>query len=164
VAWTTAWLYSRFAQGTLAGYNFYNAANFNNGSGLGYETRAQTAGDLQMAIWYAQGLVGSLVANGFEGESGRDGTFFYHEAIVAAGAAGVTIDKTHYSGEPGGGLGYDTPANGAFNVMALNLGAPGTVQDQLILVPEPTTMIAGVLLLLPFAASTVRIVRRSSAA
>jgi hypothetical protein len=34
-------------------------------------------------------------------------------------------------------------ANGAFDVAALNLGDPGTAQDQLVMVPETTTMVAG---------------------
>jgi hypothetical protein len=50
-------------------------------------------------------------------------------------------------------------------VAALNLGDPGQVQAQLVIVPvpEPTTVIAGVLLLLPFGASTLKILRKKRA-
>jgi hypothetical protein len=41
---------------------------------------------------------------------------------------------------------------------------PGNVQFDLESVPEPTTMIAGALLLLPFGASTIRILRRNRTA
>ena len=58
-------------------------------------------------------------------------------------------------------------ANGLYGVYALNVTYPngGPAQDQLALVPvpvpEPTTIIAGVLLLLPFAVSTIRRSRKS---
>ena len=52
-------------------------------------------------------------------------------------------------------------ADGAFGVEALNLGAPGAVQDQLVVIPEPTTCVAGLLLLVPFAASTLQGLRKS---
>ncbi len=60
-------------------------------------------------------------------------------------------------------------ANGAFGVVVLNVYSQESngenlgnfrAQDQLALVPEPTTMIAGVLLLLPFGVSTLRALRR----
>ena len=40
----------------------------------------------------------------------------------------------------------------------------GVAQPQLIAVPEPATILAGVLTLLPFGASTLRILRRKQAA
>jgi hypothetical protein len=52
------------------------------------------------------------------------------------------------------------------NVVALNLyNADGSrAQDQLaVVVPEPTTMIAGALLLLPFSVSTLRCLRSRKA-
>jgi hypothetical protein len=48
--------------------------------------------------------------------------------------------------------------------------ANGSIQDtysqniQILAVPEPTTMIAGALLLLPFGASTLRILRKNRTA
>jgi len=137
VAWGTAWLYYEFATGGLAAYGYDYGAN-----------RSTTAGDLQLAIWYAQGLTTSLDGNvvGYS-EAGRNGTAFYNDAVAAGLLAGITNVKN--------------ASSGAFDVMALNLGDPGQVQDQLVLVPEPGTCVAGALLLLPFGASTLRAFRKS---
>ena len=124
----TAWLYSNFRAGTLAGYN----------SGL-----TATAGQLQNAIWWLEGeITTSQAANPFILQIPNNlGWRDYNSAV---------------------------DANGAWGVVALNLTYPngGRAQDQLALVPtpvpEPTTMIAGVLLLLPFAASTFRRLRRKA--
>jgi hypothetical protein len=96
--------------------------------------RVASAGTLQEAIWY------------LEGEGGANNGF------VTMAAAAVY--------NAGYGSDVFANANGAFNVLALNLGNPGSVQDQLVVVPEPTTMIAGALLLLPFGVSTLRILRK----
>ena len=57
----------------------------------------------------------------------------------------------------------DSPDNGGNRSAAARSSYPG--HNQVVtpnaLVPEPTTLIAGVLLLIPFAVSTVRIMRRS---
>jgi len=53
----TAYLYTQFATGNLAGYNYSNS-----GSGL---TRAQTAGALQRVIWSIEGEGGNVFANDF---------------------------------------------------------------------------------------------------
>jgi len=123
----TAWLYSQFAAGTLNGYDYTY------GSG-----RTATAGDLQQAIWYLQGEAGLI--NG-----GADGTTFYNDAVSALG--GTVGD----------------PANGAYGVFALNMWTPNedgsngaAAQDQLMVVPEPTTVSFGFLFLLPFGLSKVR--------
>ena len=123
----TAWLYSQFAAGTLSGYDYVY------GSG-----RTATAGDLQQAIWYLQGEAG--LVNG-----SADGTVFYNEAFSVLGGA------------------ITNAANGTYGVAVLNLWAPqpdgsnGTAaQDQLMVVPEPTTVSFGLLLLLPFGMGTVR--------
>jgi hypothetical protein len=104
--------------------------NYTYGSG-----RSATAGALQNAIWW------------LENEGGANNAF-------------VTLAETML------GLNDTTVRNdsqGAYGVKALNLydGNGNVVQDQLaIVVPEPTTLIAGALLLLPFGISTLRIVRR----
>jgi hypothetical protein len=104
-------------------------------SGYNYGgSRTTTAGALQQAIWW-------LEAEPNGSNTGLAGTFLA-EAQAAVGGI-ITRD-----------------ANGAYNVRALNLGVAGAVQDQLVIVPEPTTMIAGALLLLPFGASTLRILRK----
>ena len=127
----TAWLYSQFAAGTLSGYGY----DYTYGSG-----RTASAGALQQAIWYLQGQVVSLVGT-------YDGTAYYNAAVAAVGAANVKTD-----------------GNGAYGVESLNLSdASGlAAQDQLVIaVPETTTVIAGMLLLLPLGASTLRILRKT---
>jgi hypothetical protein len=60
---------------------------------------------------------------------------------------------------------WTAAANGAYGVQDMVLAQPGQVQDQLVIVvPEPTTMIAAALLLLPFGASTLRILRKTRTA
>lgn len=118
----TAWLYSQFRAGSLAGFVYGNAASAN---------------DLQAAIWFLQGNAGGA-NNGF-----------VTEAIAAVG-----INN------------YLTASGGQYGVFALTLtDATGNyAQPVLGMVPEPSTVVAGVLLLLPFGVSTVRILRKNKAA
>jgi hypothetical protein len=121
----TAYLYSRFAAGSLNGYTYTY------GSG-----RSASAGLLQQAIWWLQGQTG-----------GVDNSFVT--------AAGTTLGMTAAQ--------LQAAANGAYGVVALDLsGCSGPAQDQLaiVVVPEPTTVVAGALLLLPFGASVLRILRK----
>jgi hypothetical protein len=133
----TAWLYSQFAAGTLSGYN-YGAS------------RTSSAGALQQAIWWLEAEPNGA-RNSFI-NTAEDALFGTHGATQDA----LIVGDAYYA---------------EFGVVALNLGAPGLVQDQLFItsltptpVPEPTTMLAGALLLLPFGASTLRILRRNRAA
>jgi hypothetical protein len=117
----TAWLYSQFRAGTLANYFGVN--------------RQANAGVLQTAIWMLEGEVDYNAANPYLGQ--------------ARTALGMT--DAQLVGDSGG----------AYNVVALNLfdGPPGSSptdkqgtggvtyhlnQDQLAIVPEPTTMVAGI--------------------
>jgi hypothetical protein len=103
----------------------------------GYFTgnRAANAGDLQNAIWWLEGE--SLgVHNGY--------------AILAEGHGG-TADAA--PGENGVWVMNLTDDNGGLHQSLL---AP--------VVPEPTTMIAGALLLLPFGSSAIRILRKKHTA
>jgi len=123
----TAWLYSEFAAGTLSGYNYTQGGG-----------RIATAGNLQQAIWYLQGEVGSLV-NG-----GADGTYFYNTAQTALSALSENISD---------------PANGAYGVVALNLtDGSNNDQDQLMIVPapEPGVLSLGLLALLSMGGYKVR--------
>ena len=116
----TAWLYSEFGSGDLASYGFvYGNAN--------------SANQLQQAIWY------------FQGSSGGVNNAFVVDAQTAVGAG----NSTNASG-------------GAYGVFALTLtdANRGYAQPILGMVPEPSTVVAGVLLLLPFGVSTVRILRK----
>ena len=140
----TAYLYSQFRLGTLAGYNV---------------DRAASAAALQNAIWKLEGEAGSL-----DGKIG--------------GPAGLTVSQILYYKFGGDLTLWDNNASFAeYGVVALNLFNGGAEsqdvvnengvhyrvnQDVLGMVPEPSTMIAGVLLLLPFGASTLRILRRKA--
>jgi len=142
ISYGTAWLYSQMRAGTLT---------LSTGSGSYFDAnRNANAGELQQAIWFLEGE--SLgVNNGY--------------VTLAATAAGNLALAQAASG-------------GAFGVIALNLfDGPAAVevtapdgskhwvnQDVLAIVPEPTTMIAGALLLLPFAASSIRFIRKNRAA
>lgn len=98
----------------------------------GSATRSPQAGLLQQAIWW------------LEGENGGVRTGYINTAEDALyGAHGPTQDAK---------ITLDAP-HGAYGVAVMNLGAPGAVQDQLVVVPEPTTLIAGALLMLPFGLS-----------
>lgn len=68
----TAWLYSQFAQGILANYNYTDTAT---------PTRNADADALQAAIWYLQGdqSYGNYVFGG-------SGNIFYDEAVTLLGA------------------------------------------------------------------------------
>lgn len=137
----TAWLYMEFAKGTLSGYDY----NYNgNKDGVAGGNRTASAGLLQQAIWWLE-----------QEPNGKRNTFIdaAEEALYGTGKKGNGWD-TLIKGD----------ANGAYGVKALNLGAAGAVQDQLVIVPEPTTLIAGALLLLPFGTSVLRILRRNRAA
>ena len=102
---------------------------------------ASSADQLQQAIWYLEGSAGGL-----------------NNAFVTAANAALQ------------GLGYGNnsvmnAANGAFGVFALHLTANGSdAQPVLGMVPEPSTVVAGMLLLLPFGISTFRIIRKSKLA
>jgi hypothetical protein len=135
----TAWLYSQFRAGTLT---------LDTGTGSYFNANRQAnAGELQQAIWFLEDEVGG-VDNGY-----------------------VTLAET----ELGKNLAQiETDSNGAYGVIALNLfNGPSATQvtidgvtynlnqDQLAITPEPTTIIAGALLLLPFGASTMRILRKT---
>ncbi len=138
----TAYLYSQFRNG-----------------GLGTLTASQ-AGQVQNAIWY---LENEITFAQLSTMNGVDGTYYYNLAKTGTGKNDTTVFNDSL---------------GAYGVIALNLfnGAYYTDvqnpsgqtyelnQDQLAIVPEPTTMIAGALLLLPFGASTLRILRRNRAA
>jgi hypothetical protein len=100
--------------------------------------RQDSAGVLQQAIWNLLGEGGALTG------------FAYN-------------DLTNYFGTDSSA--WNKVANGAFGVQVMVLGAPGAAQDQLVIaVPEPTTVIAGAMLLLPLGASTIRLLRKSSKA
>jgi hypothetical protein len=137
----TAWLYSQFRAGSIP------------------VASTGQAEDLQLAIWFLEGEKTSVDLTA--------------GAITLLGDAETGTGKSDYTG-------LEADSGGAYGVIALNLystspvsGAPVNetatidgqtyyvVQDQLAVVPESTTVIAGALLLLPFGVSTLRILRRN---
>jgi hypothetical protein len=91
--------------------------------------------DLQIALWmFEQELT---AADGLYDLNNK-----YYKAAIAAGQTGASA--------PVGYLG----------VQVMNLTENGAAKQDLLVVPEPSTVIAGALLLLPFGASAVRILRR----
>jgi hypothetical protein len=143
----TAYLYSQFRNG-----------------GLVISTAAQ-AGQVQNAIWYLENEISLAQLSTM---NGVDGTSYY--TLAKTGTS--TTDTTVFNDSLGA---YDVIALNLFNgAYATQVTKNGTTyylnQDQLAIdagftpVPEPTTIIAGALLLLPFGASTLRILRKNRAA
>lgn len=109
----------------------------------GFYGTASIANDLQAAFWWLEG----------EALGVRNGFIDLAEAALSLNDATIVGN-----------------ANGAYGVVALNLWddngsstAPNH-QPMLGIVPEPSTVIAGALLLLPFGVSTLRILRKNKTA
>lgn len=129
----TAWLYSQFAQGTLANYDYTDGA-----------TRTTDAGQLQAAIWELQG--GQSYSSFPNGGSGN---VYYDEAVADLGGNidtaattstdfGVNIinissangsadqNQLIYLGGGGGGGNQGVPDNGStFSLLAICLAGMG---------------------------------------
>ena len=110
--------------GTAWLYSQFAAGTFGGYDYTGGGGRTATAGDLQQAIWYLQGEVTGLI------DGGADGTAFYNAAVTALGG---TINNA---------------ANGAYDVVALNLWVPNedgsngaASQDQFMVVPDPASVV-----------------------
>lgn len=132
----TCWLYSQFALGVLSGYDYTYLPT----------AGRQTSGSLlQEAIWYLEGEVNVLVGGSNP---------FITDVITKYGSLGAAAADA------------STSAYGNYGVAVLNLfdRQGGQIQDQLVFVPEASTMIAGALLLLPLGASALRIVRKNRTA
>jgi len=136
ITYGTAYMYAEFRAG--------NATYAGNLNGI-------TGNEVQATIWYLQGLLG--------GNNGMTDTEDNTDLSGLISAILPTLEA-----ETGLGLAQlEANGNGAYGVVALNLH-DGIYQPQLAQVPEPTTMIAAALLLLPFGASTLRILRRNRVA
>jgi hypothetical protein len=101
--------------------------------------------NLQWAIWY---LEGEKFSTGDLQTPSVNATALLNLAVSALGLGSIS-DLFQNS-------------NGKFGVVVLNdFNADGSnAQDVLAIVPEPSTVIAGALLLLPFGVSTLRIMRK----
>lgn len=116
----------------------YLYANYRAGN-AGFTVGSLTdAANLQNAIWYLENEIGSI-----------GGANPYYNAAIA-----------HYTTLAAA----RADSGGAYGVVALNLftGNDEVHQDVLGIVPEPTTLVAGALMALPFGASVVRVLRRKS--
>ncbi len=138
-----SYLYSQFAQGILAGYDYT--------SGIGRETSAD---ELQDAIWYLQGEIGV----GYQNNSSELYQFELTDPLLV-------LDENEFGSlaraEAAPPEGYD-----GTHVLDLNSGPGSYNQDQLIYssVPEPATFAAGAMLLLPLGWGLFRAVRRQKMA
>jgi hypothetical protein len=136
----TAWLYSQF-RADLVGSHYF-------GDTLGL-SRYDAAGQIQMAIWWFEDEIPNAASiNPYNISNNK-----FYGVLTAQFGSDLTTAKVD--------------SNGAYGVIAMNLYADKNgatpAQDQLAIVPEPTPMIAGILLLLPFGASTLRVLRRNRA-
>jgi len=136
ISFGTAYIYDQFLKGAAAYGGTLDTATVNN---------------VQYTIWYLQGLL-----NGYQDPRGNTSGYDY-----SAGVTSILNSIYHTTTYKLADLLAD--GNGAFGVEALNL-YDGVKQPQLIEVPEPTTVVAGALLLLPFGASTLRLLRKNRAA
>jgi hypothetical protein len=147
IALGTAWLYMEFATGGLAtyGYNYSTSGS----------ARELSADELQDAIWYLQGE--TPLSSSLYHFNSSDPFLLAAEQFLdgSTGSTALNDIKT-------------AATSGEYGVYALNLsttdkdGKTVYAQDQLVYcpVPEPATVTAGLLLLLPLAASTFRILRQ----
>jgi len=145
----TAYLYSQFAQGILKNYNYSQSS-----SGTG--SRAYTADELQDAIWYLQGEIGTT------GNSTTSDSLYTFNA-----STDIFVELVDTMFGASKALESDVTYGNTFGVMALNLTSTSgynTVydQDQLVYcpVPEPATFAAGAMLLLPLGVSAFRALRK----
>jgi len=130
-----------------AAYLFYTYGQLTS-TGLGGTTEQKAA--LQLAVWealYNTTALGSVTGTRFTVSSG-DATAIADASSWLSGLTG-NYGLTGYLLYPTQGSGVNAD------------GEPP--QELLIAVPEPTTVVAGTLLLLPFAASTFRILRKKHA-
>ncbi len=128
----TAWLYYRFATGSLGGYNYT--------PGVGREI---SAGMLQNALWYLEGEI-SLASAGGVGLGGND---FLNAVVTQFGSLGSAAADNN-----------GTYLVSALNLYSFNsaTGQWENAQDQLILVPDG----GSVLLLLGFGLSAIGLYAR----
>ncbi len=132
----TAYLYSQFAAATLGGYNY--------GAG-----RVTSAGLLQNTLW------------ALEGEISSTGVFvnsnpFYNLLLTTFGT--ITAAKADANGLYGVQVMQLTDANSRVGQSML-VETPPNPRD-VGSVPEPSTFVAGAMLLLPFGISVARILRK----
>lgn len=133
-----------------AAYLFYTYGQLT-GTGLGGTTEQKAA--LQLAVWSA---LYNTTADG-----AVDGTRF---SVSSGDASARSLANSWLSGLAGD---YSFPGYLLYPSQLTGVNADGQPPQELLIgapVPEAPTVIAGALLLLPFAASTLRILRRKHTA
>ena len=122
------------------------------------------------AYLYSQFMQGGLgVIDATLGNAMQNAIWWLENEIPSLSADGATL-IAYAQSQLGVGTDLTSAANGAYGVAALNLysydanGALIHNQDMLAIVPEPSTVIAGALLLLPLGISAIRIMRKNRAA
>lgn len=150
VTWGVAYLYSQFLAGDLLNTIGGNSPDVSTGP-----TAEEDNDALQAAIWTLQGQTYNGIVQ-FGGTS--------NETLNASLVTQFLMDATN-AAKADDISSVETNADGAFGVYALDMYNTNTdtyVQPQLVelpCVPEPSTVMAGVLMLLPLGISTVRAVR-----
>ncbi|NOS70499.1 MAG: hypothetical protein HOP33_11270 [Verrucomicrobia bacterium] len=122
---------------------------------------------LQLAVWEALYDTGNPLGYSFIDTTGTGGRF---EASRSAGNAARVTALSWLNGlyDSSGNLKPFQPYTGSLLQPLLANGQPNSGAQEMMgtltaPVPEPTTIIAGALLLLPFGASTIRFLRRNVA-
>jgi hypothetical protein len=135
IATGTAYLYRQFLAGNA---NYAGVANAN---------------AVQATIWYLQGDLNGMI----DPEDSHDLSGYINSILPGLEtASGLSLAQLQADG---GGI-YGVRAMNLYAALDGNGNPTGVSQPQLTAVPEPTTMIAGALLLLPFGASAARIMRK----
>ncbi len=142
----TAWLYSQFLNGTLSGYNYTDGS-----------ANTSSATKLQSVFW---GLENSSYGSSLSYFNNSNP--FYSAVVTEFGSLAAAE--------------ADAGANNIYGVEVMNLysgndPSKNLAQSQLVRVPlpptasvpEPSTIVAGALLLLPLSISAVKILRRKQA-
>jgi hypothetical protein len=133
-----AYLYSQFAGGTLASYDYTYGGG-----------RSATAGDLQNAIWILLGEESGTIATWVQNDLATGlhttaGNLAAWRTVAPSGDYGVSV------------MVLDKPGGAQDQLVMTGPGVPQSVP-----VPEASTVFAGALLLLPLGASAIRIVRKN---
>jgi hypothetical protein len=120
VTWGTAWLFSQFAAGTLAGYDYTVTGS----GGTSFANRAAAAYALQNAIWELDGTGGGNLNPTAPGIS-----IFLTEAENAAAGFGLSVSNA---------------ANGAFGVGEFYLTYNGAISQPMLVISSATGTLPGV--------------------
>jgi hypothetical protein len=124
----TAWLFTKFWNGDLTGYDYTEGAG-----------RAESAGNLQQAIWYLEGEITSAEFSAWNSAHSNVAQDWVNDAHTAY-------------------LHGDWTGIGQVRVLNLYDATGGKHQDQLVIVPLPAASLAGFALL--FGLAGVRRMRR----